>query len=131
MLKIRSAYSKLAGAHDRPTKLGTEMHFMASAFLKARQHMHKAVATIKDAAGSVRASGSVAIHVVGHADRAGSIAYNKALSLRRAKSVQKALVAEGIAGEAISISGRGESEPMVPTADGVREAQNRRVHISF
>ncbi len=91
----------------------------------------QALATIKQAIGAVRDSGSVAIQVVGHADRAGSIAYNKALSVRRAKSVQKALVAEGIAAEVISISGRGESEPQVPTADGVREPQNRRVHISF
>jgi len=26
---------------------------------------------------------------------------------------------------------KGESEPLVPTADGVREPQNRRVNISF
>ena len=81
--------------------------------------------------GSVRESGSAAIRVIGHADRAGSIAYNKTLSLKRAKTVRQALVAEGVARDAISISGRGESEPMVPTADGAREPQNRRVHISF
>jgi OmpA-OmpF porin, OOP family len=91
----------------------------------------QALSTIREAVGAVRDSGSAAIRVIGHADRAGSIAYNKALSLRRAKSVRKALIAEGVAADAISISGRGESEPMVPTADGVREAQNRRVHISF
>jgi outer membrane protein OmpA-like peptidoglycan-associated protein len=91
----------------------------------------QALATIKQAVGAVMDSGSAAIRVVGHADRAGSVAYNKALSLRRAKSVKSALITEGIAADAISIAGRGESEPMVPTADGVREAQNRRVHISF
>lgn len=90
-----------------------------------------ALKTIKQAVKSVHDSGSASIQVVGHTDRSGSIAYNKALSLRRAKSVQKALVAEGIDPNSISISGRGESEPMVQTADGVREAQNRRVHISF
>jgi outer membrane protein OmpA-like peptidoglycan-associated protein len=91
----------------------------------------EALSTIREAAGAVRASGSAAIRVVGHADRAGSIAYNKGLSLRRAKSVKKALIDEGLGAEAISISGRGESEPLVPTADGMRESQNRRVHISF
>ena len=91
----------------------------------------QALDTIKQAVGAVHESGSAAIHVVGHADRAGSIAYNKALSLRRAKAVKKALIAEGVAAGAISILGRGESEPLVPTADGVREPQNRRVHISF
>jgi outer membrane protein OmpA-like peptidoglycan-associated protein len=91
----------------------------------------QALATIRKAVGSVRDSGSAAIRVIGHADRAGSISYNKALSVRRAQSVKKALIGEGIAGNAISVSGRGESEPAVPTADGIREPQNRRVHISF
>jgi outer membrane protein OmpA-like peptidoglycan-associated protein len=40
-------------------------------------------------------------------------------------------VSEGIAGNAISVSGRGEAEPLVPTADGAREPQNRRVHINL
>lgn len=91
----------------------------------------QALSTIRKAVGSVRQSGSAAIRVIGHADRAGSISYNKALSVRRAQSVKKALIGEGIAGNTISISGRGESEPAVATADGVREPQNRRVHISF
>ena len=30
---------------------------------------------------------------------------------------------------AISVIGRGESQPLVQTADGVREPQNRRVEI--
>lgn len=91
----------------------------------------QALATIRKAVVSVRDSGSAAIRVVGHADRAGSISYNKALSVRRAQSVKKALIGEGVAGNTISISGRGESEPAVQTADGIREPQNRRVHISF
>jgi OOP family OmpA-OmpF porin len=114
-----------------PAPVPLEREFMVFFGFNRWSLSPQALATIKDAAGSVRASGSAAIRVIGHADRAGSIAYNKALSLRRAKSVEKALISEGVAGEAISISGRGESEPMVPTADGVRESQNRRVHISF
>ncbi len=91
----------------------------------------EALATIRQVVAALHESGSAKIRVVGHADRAGSIAYNKALSLRRAKSVQKVLITQGISAELISIAGRGESEPLVPTADGVREPQNRRVHISF
>lgn len=91
----------------------------------------QARATIAQAVIAVRESGSAAIRVVGHADRVGSVGYNKALSLRRAKSARAALIAEGIAKDTITISGRGESEPMVQTADGVAESQNRRVHISF
>jgi outer membrane protein OmpA-like peptidoglycan-associated protein len=67
--------------------------------------------------------------VTGHADRSGSDAYNMALSLRRANAVKDQLVREGIAANQIVVVGRGESQPLVPTADGVREPQNRRVEI--
>ena len=69
--------------------------------------------------------------VIGHADRSGSPKYNQGLSQRRANTVKGALVAEGIPGGSISTSAKGESEPLVPTADGVREPQNRRVHINM
>ncbi len=69
------------------------------------------------------------VSVTGHTDRAGPEDYNMALSLRRADSVRSALIAGGIAADKITVAGRGESEPAVPTADGVREAKNRRVEI--
>jgi Cu-Zn family superoxide dismutase len=40
-------------------------------------------------------------------------------------------VAHGVPAAAIAVSAFGESRPIVPTEDGVREAQNRRVEISF
>jgi outer membrane protein OmpA-like peptidoglycan-associated protein len=52
-----------------------------------------------------------------------------ALSLRRANAVKNALVRAGVRESDISVVGLGESQPLVPTADGVREAQNRRVEI--
>jgi len=73
--------------------------------------------------------GSVNISTTGHADRSGSEDYNMALSLRRADAVREALIAGGIAAEAITVAGRGESEPAVPTPDGVKEQANRRVEI--
>jgi outer membrane protein OmpA-like peptidoglycan-associated protein len=41
------------------------------------------------------------------------------------------MVQEGVMGSAITLRGAGESDPLVPTADGVREPQNRRVQINF
>jgi len=114
-----------------PPPVAIEREFMVFFAFNQASLTDEALATIKQVIDAVRSSGSAAIRVVGHADRAGSIAYNRVLSLRRAKSVKKALIAEGIDGKVIQISGRGEKEPLVPTADGVREAQNRRVHISF
>ena len=40
-----------------------------------------------------------------------------------------ALVSDGVPATAISVVGRGESQPLVQTTDGVREPQNRRVEI--
>jgi OOP family OmpA-OmpF porin len=75
------------------------------------------------------AKGAPAISVTGHADRSGPADYNLALSLRRADAVRQALIAGGISADQITVSGRGEEEPAVPTPDGVREQANRRVEI--
>jgi outer membrane protein OmpA-like peptidoglycan-associated protein len=88
-----------------------------------------AVQTIQQAAAQAKAGRSTRIEVTGHADRAGSDAYNLALSLRRANAVKDQMVREGIAANQIAVMGRGESQPLLPTADGVREPQNRRVEI--
>jgi outer membrane protein OmpA-like peptidoglycan-associated protein len=67
--------------------------------------------------------------VVGHTDRVGSVTDNDRLALRRAEKVRAQLIAQGLAADSISASGRGEREPLVPTADEVAEARNRRVEI--
>ena len=89
----------------------------------------QALTTIRQAAGSYKTKGSARITATGHTDKSGPDDYNMALSLRRANTVKDALVREGVPATAISVTGRGESQPLVQTADGVREPQNRRVEI--
>lgn len=67
--------------------------------------------------------------VIAHTDRFGSEKSNDELSMRRAESVKAFLIEIGIAENIIQVAGRGEHEPLVPTKDGVAEAQNRRVEI--
>ena len=74
-------------------------------------------------------SSNAALNLVGHADRAGSVVYNKRLSERRALSVLKVLDGLGLSSSRMTTSGVGESAPAVSTADGVREPRNRRVVI--
>jgi outer membrane protein OmpA-like peptidoglycan-associated protein len=69
------------------------------------------------------------IEVDGYTDLSGTAAYNQKLSVRRAQTVQTELVKDGVPATEISIHGYGESNPLVPTAKGVREPQNRRVEI--
>ena len=89
----------------------------------------QALNTIRQAADQFRSTGKARITATGHADRSGPDDYNMALSLRRANAVKDALVRDGVPATAISVIGKGESQPLVQTADGVREPQNRRVEI--
>jgi len=89
----------------------------------------QAMQTVQQAAAAAKSGNRTSVSVTGHADRSGSDAYNMALSMRRANAVKDALVREGIPATSMQVVARGESEPLVPTADGVREPQNRRVEI--
>jgi outer membrane protein OmpA-like peptidoglycan-associated protein len=84
---------------------------------------------IADAAGAAQRQAVTRIDVAGHADKTGTAAYNQALSMRRAQAVAGELVRLGVKKEAISVEAFGFSKPLVPTAMGVREPQNRRVEI--
>jgi outer membrane protein OmpA-like peptidoglycan-associated protein len=77
-----------------------------------------------------RNCGGSGVLLTGHTDRAGSPRYNLALADRRIKAVAAYLVAGGMPAQALSGEAHGESKPRVPTADGMREAQNRRVEIT-
>ena len=89
----------------------------------------QALQTIKQAAAAFKAKGNARITATGHTDTSGPENYNMALSLRRANAVKDALVREGVPATGIAVVGRGEQGLLVPTPDGVREPQNRRVEI--
>ncbi|TMJ61246.1 MAG: OmpA family protein [Alphaproteobacteria bacterium] len=88
-------------------------------------------AIIGQAADAWRAGGNVTIQVTGYTDASGSAGYNQRLSERRANNVASALAQAGVPRQAMVVSGRGKNDQRVPTADGVREPQNRRVEIVF
>ena len=69
------------------------------------------------------------IMAFGHADTSGSDSYNMDLSQRRADAVKSALTEFGVQADTIDTEALGETQPLVPTDDGVREPQNRRVEI--
>ena len=89
----------------------------------------EAAAIINEAA---KAAGQLAVtrvELTGHADRSGMPAYNQTLSEKRGAAVRNALVQLGIPAADITVLGKGEASPLVPTSDGMREPQNRRVEI--
>lgn len=86
---------------------------------------------VAEVADAFRSSGAARVTLTGHTDRAGASDYNKRLSRRRVEAVRDALVAKGVPAAAITVGPDGEGQPLIDTADGVREAQNRRVEINF
>ncbi len=67
--------------------------------------------------------------IVGHTDRVGSLADNDRLALKRAEKIRGEMVRQGLLADSVQAAGRGEREPLVPTADEVAEARNRRVEM--
>lgn len=67
----------------------------------------------------------------GHADRLGTDAYNRDLSQKRADIVKKHLIKRGVSPKHMQLFAFGETDPRIPTKDGVAEPANRRVEIFF
>jgi opacity protein-like surface antigen len=86
---------------------------------------------VVDAAAAAYKTGKPGVAIAGYTDLAGTQQYNLALSKRRADMVKSALVKDGVPASAIDESWHGKENPRVPTADGVREPQNRRVEIAM
>ena len=91
----------------------------------------EAAAILDRAADQYAATGQTSVTLAGHADKSGKPDYNVALSQRRADAVKDYMTRKGVAPGVIATEAFGESRPLVDTADGVREPQNRRVEITF
>jgi OOP family OmpA-OmpF porin len=90
-----------------------------------------AEATLAKITAAYRSGAPVTIVLGGHADRAGPVPYNRALSRRRSEAVRRALIERGIPIQLISQFAFGEARPQIATSDGAREPRNRRVEIHF
>ena len=84
--------------------------------------------TIRKAVVAYRTKGGAQIKASGHTDRAGTEAYNMALSLRRANAVKDQLVREGVAASDISVVGLAKASRWSrrPTASAKRRTAASR-----
>ena len=69
------------------------------------------------------------VHVEGHTDNVGEVAYNRDLSRRRADSVRYFLTQQGIAPARITTAGLGMERPVASNASASGRQMNRRVEI--
>jgi outer membrane protein OmpA-like peptidoglycan-associated protein len=97
----------------------------------------RARAIVGEAAQASTGARITTIAVDGYADTSHAqpgekgLAYNQALSLRRADAVRAELVRDGVPASIIDVRGYGQSHPLVPTGPNAREPQNRRVEIDL
>lgn len=88
-------------------------------------------AVLDKAAEAWRARPGARLRLTGHTDRSGAAGFNRRSGMDRAETVRAALGKRGVPRNSMSLASFGEDRPLVPTEDGVREVQNRRVEISF
>lgn len=71
------------------------------------------------------------ILIVGHTDSIGSDAYNQRLSERRAQSAGEYLTTQGISRVRLTLTGKGESEPVASNETEEGRQLNRRVEVAI
>jgi len=82
---------------------------------------------ITEFAAFLNANPSIKVEIQGHTDSDGNDVYNKNLSQKRADSVVKELVKNGVAADRLTGVGYGESQPIVPNDTAENKLKNRRV----
>ena len=84
---------------------------------------------IPDIVAAIRERNSMSVTVVGHTDTVGTREMNPEMSIKRALAVMDLLVGRGVDPATIRIAYHGKENPLIPTADNVREPKNRRVEV--
>jgi OOP family OmpA-OmpF porin len=69
------------------------------------------------------------IEIAGHASAEGTAAFNRRLSLRRARSVAAYLLRAGVSAEQLKAVGYGASQPKAPNDTDENKAINRRIEF--
>ena len=71
------------------------------------------------------------VKIVGHTDDSGSSAYNKDLSIKRAKTIFEEMIKRGINKNRLSYEGSGEEAPLENNITDFNRNKNRRVELIF
>ena len=72
-----------------------------------------------------------AIEIIGYTDNTGTVAYNNALSQKRANAVATYLANRGVETARMNVVGMGPSNPIATNATAVGREQNRRVELKI
>jgi OOP family OmpA-OmpF porin len=129
--RCRQAFESAIGEVERALTAGVDQVYIVFFAWDRADISPVAQEILRQVAEDVAAGRTARLVLAGHADRSGPEDYNMQLSERRARAVAAALIQLGVPAEAMELTWFGETMPRVPTEDGVREPQNRRVEITF
>ncbi len=118
-----------AQAPAKPTVAAVEENFTVFFDFDKAALTPEAKKVIQAAVAKIKSNGFARIIVTGHTDTVGTNEYNQRLSVRRANAVKAELTKLGIGASSITAKGVGENDLLIPTTEGIREAQNRRAEI--
>lgn len=105
--------------------IGRDLHFQ----IASTELSNASLPAVKDIADLLLENPHFRIRVIGHTDDLGGEAFNKSLSLERAKAVKEALLRHGVEERQIEIEGAGMSRPLVPNTSDINRQLNRRVEF--
>jgi outer membrane protein OmpA-like peptidoglycan-associated protein len=88
-----------------------------------------AIAELSDTVESLKGNPKLRVRIDGYTDNVGSAAYNMQLSERRAASVKRYFVSQGISADRIETRGFGLTNPIADNATAAGRAKNRRVEV--
>ena len=125
--RVMPQYAATLGARPQ-APVSFILYFEFGSAINLAPQMEPVMAQLRAALASYPAA---EITVIGHTDRVGSLESNDVLSLQRSETVRAFILKAGIDVRLIEVTGRGEREPLVPTADEVAEEKNRRVEINL
>lgn len=128
-----SNFKLAVGTPDTRSKLITEGSLTTNGItfdVSSDKLKEESYGVIREIAGILNENPSVKVKIVGHTDSDGVPAFNQELSLKRAISVQTALVVNfNIEKSRLEVEGKGASIPVVENTTPLNKALNRRVQF--
>jgi outer membrane protein OmpA-like peptidoglycan-associated protein len=116
--------------HQLSVDLATDVLFAvdkATLTSAAKKALQRAAATI-----NAKVPAGATLSITGYTDNTGTTAHNLDLSRRRAAAVQKALMPMiTVSGLQVSVSGKGEADPVADNGTAAGRRENRRVSVAF